>query len=201
MNNKRVLSIIALLLLLSITLTACAPVLPPVSDDNPDDAGDTLPDDGDNGEDKGDEKDPNKLYLVDNGIVNFHFVFSYSEISAEFRSHIYKNIAALENRGLTVNAMRDDLSVNPNAYEVLIGTFNGREEHFVSKYTLGNKGYTVRVSGNKIILLGGTEEALKVAFDSFMAECLGFDEGTRNITIAKIGIPRILLVRISSILS
>ena len=185
MNNKRVLPIIALILLLSITLTACAPVLPPVSDDNLDDAGDTLPDDGDNGEDKGDEKDPNKLYLVDNGIVNFHFVFSYSEISAEFRSHIYKNIAALENRGLTVNAMRDDLSVNPNAYEVLIGTFNGREEHFVSKYTLGNKGYTVRVSGNKIILLGGTEEALKVAFDSFMAECLGFDEGTRNITIAK----------------
>ena len=185
--TKRALSLIAILLLLSILLTACVPAVPSTpADDNQGNAGDTPPDDGaDDTEDVPPAKDPNKLYLVDDGIVNFQFVFSYNEISADLRSHIYKNVAALEGRGLTVNAVRDDFAVGTNMYEVLIGTFNGREEHFVSKYTLGNKGYTVRVSGDKIILLGGTEEALKVAFDSFMAECLNFDEGTRSISIAK----------------
>ena len=103
MITKRVLSIIALLLLLSITFTACAPALPSTpTDDNQDNTpGDTLPDDGtDESDDVPPAKDPDRLYLVDNGIVNFQFVFSYNEISSEFRSHIYKNVAAMEGRGL-----------------------------------------------------------------------------------------------------
>ena len=144
--TKRALSLIAILLLLSILLTACVPAVPSTpADDNQGNTGDTLPDDGtDDTEDVPPAKDPDRLYLVDNGIVNFQFVFSYNEISADLRSHIYKNVAALEGRGLTVNAVRDDFAIGTNIYEVLIGTFNGREEHFVSKYTLGNKGRPYR---------------------------------------------------------
>ena len=175
-NKRRFLSVIALWLLLALAITSCVGVSPDIP---------TEENENETNTEAGTEntKDPSKLYLVDNGVVNFSFVYSFTEFSDSFRSHIYSSISALHKKGITAEAVRDDLDAHDTEYEVLIGTFVGREEVTVSKYILGNKGYTIRVDGSKIIILGGTEESLKIAFDIFVSQYLSFDIGTRNITL------------------
>ncbi len=186
--KKHILPLIALLLLVAVALTSCGSLVP--SYRQPSDGGGaevTPPSDGGEGNDGDTEnkKDPTKLYLVDDGKINFSFVYSPSEQSSEFRSHIFSSISALHKLGITAEAVRDDLDPHDLEYEVLIGTFVGRDEATVSKYILGNKGYTIRVVGNKIVILGGTEESLTLAFDLFVSQYLRFDDGTKSITLDK----------------
>ncbi len=180
--NKRFLSVIALWILIAITITSCVGISPGIPNDENGEA--NTPNNGN--EQSGvteNTKDPNKIYLVDNGSINFSFVYSYDGFSNEFRQHIFNSISTLHRTGITAEAVRDDFDPLGTEYEVLVGTFVGREEVAVSKYILGNKGYTIRVDGNKIIILGGTEEALKVAFDLFVSKYMTFEKGTRNVTL------------------
>lgn len=176
--GKRILPLIALLLLLAITLTSCIGAIPTPPEGDGGEGGD-----GNHGGTENTD-DPTKLYLVKNGAVNFSFVYSFTEYSSDFRNHVFSSISSLQKIGIAANAVRDDFDALDTEYEVLIGTFVGREEVAVSKYVLGNKGYTIRVDGNKIILLGGTEESLRVAFDLFISQYMRFDTGTRNVTLS-----------------
>ena len=173
-------SLISIILLLSFALTACGTGSP-----TPPQADPPTPDGPTPGEGTGDPGMPDGILLVDEGKVNFDFVYSFDGLSASMRNHVFGRIADLQNIGVMANAIRDDFPASGREYEVLIGTFKGREEHEVSKYILGNKGYTIRVSGNKIVILGGTEESLKIAFDLFMNEYLRFENGKKSIVIDK----------------
>ena len=174
--NKRFLSVIALWLLIAITITSCVGVSPGIPNDE-----NNKGNEANNGtENTENTKDPDKIYLVDDGIVNFSFVYSYNGYSDSFRQHVFNTISKT---GIAANAVRDDFDPLDTEYEILIGTFVGREDVSVSKYILGNKGYTIRVNGNKVIILGGTEESLRVAFDLFFSQYLTFDTGTKNITL------------------
>ena len=178
MKKTRLLfSLIALILLLSLTLTSCA--LP--TGGKADEGGDG----GKNDEEVGNttsQKDPSKLYLVEDGFSNFHFVYS-NDLSSSTRNYLFSRIAGLESMDISANAVRDDFDYAIEACEVLVGTFRGREEYEVSKYILGNKGYTIRVKDDKVIILGGTEESLRVAFDVFISQYMVYDVGTKNITL------------------
>ena len=177
-NKKRFLSVIALWLLLARAITSCVGVSPEIPDVENGEENETNTNTGTEN-----TKDPTKIYLVENGVVNFSFVYSFTEFSDSFRTHIFSSISSLHKKGITAEAVRDDLDAHDTEYEVLIGTFVGREDATVSKYILGNKGYTIRVIGNRIVILGGTEESLKIAFDLFVSQYLSFDTGTRNVTL------------------
>ncbi len=186
--KKRILPLIALLLLIAIALTSCGALVPsyrqPSDESGGEGNGEQNNGDPNNGNGTTENtKDPSKIYLVDDGVVSFSFVYSFNGYSTEFRNHIFSSITDLHKKGIAAEAIRDDLDAQGTEYEVLIGTFVGREDVTVSKYILGNKGYTIRVNGNKVIILGGTEESLRVAFDLFVSQYLTFDVGTRNVTL------------------
>lgn len=189
-RRKRILPLIAILLLAAFLLTSCNSLLPSPSEPSGENQeGENQGGETEGGENQGGEngneaaRDPSKIYLVKDGQVNFSFVYSFSDYSSEFRNHLFASVSQLQKSGIMADAVRDDLDTQISEYEVLVGTFLGREEATVSKYILGNKGYTIRVIGNKIVILGGTEESLTVALDIFVSEYLSYDAGTKNITL------------------
>lgn len=176
-NKKLLLAIISFILLFSVLLTSCG-LTPPTGGGEGGTGDEPTPPTGDEG------KVDDRLFLVRNGEVNFQFIYSFDGYTADFRNHVFSSISDFNSKmGLSVSAVRDDFASSKDKCEVLIGTFVGREDYEVSKYLLGNAGYTIRAVDGKIIIMGGNEESLRFAFDTFMSIYLDFDPGTRDIAL------------------
>ena len=63
--------------------------------------------------------------------------------------------------------------------EILIGNVTSRgEKYFFDEHTLGKEGYVIKIVGEKIIIDGGSEEAVIEAVELFAEEILGGDDIT-----------------------
>ena len=82
------------------------------------------------------------------------------------------------------NAIVDDGTI-----EVLVGDVTNRgAEYIVEKHTLGYEGYVIKVVNNKIIIQGGSNEALADAFDIFTEDILDIGARTQELSDAYIEI-------------
>ncbi len=125
-----------------------------------------------------------KLTLVNNdGSLNFTVVLG-DKIEADVRFKFVNLKSALKKMGVELELINYD---DPEAegVEVLVGTVTTRgEEYVIDRHSLGHEGYAVELIKNKIVINGGTKDALITAVDYFIEEILLFDEDRDELSSA-----------------
>lgn len=117
------------------------------------------------------------LCLIDeDGEANFQFVIPQRiHTNVKFRLHDY--VEKLSAAGITVDVVNDTEDTVKEC-EVLIGTVSSRgEEYVIPDKTLGDKGYVVRLIKGKVVLCGGSPDAIIEAITAFIEDILKFDGG------------------------
>jgi len=129
-------------------------------------------------EDDGPSAEAGDIPLIKDGNVNFQIVAS-SQVGGDGIMAIDKIISAFNKRtGKTLTRVADRKD-NVMEVEVLVGTVKNRgDEYRVDGHTLGYNGYAVRFVGTKILLIGGSDEALLKAIEHFEEKVLKLPEGT-----------------------
>ncbi len=118
--------------------------------------------------------------FVKNGKTEFKFI-THSDIGSANVKAIEALMDRLSKFGIATERINErDSSVTE--YEVLIGGISSRgEDYLIPTYTLGLKGYSVRLIGNKIVITAGSKEALGEAILAFETEFLGITEDTKRL--------------------
>ena len=101
-----------------------------------------------------------EVLLVENGIPKFQLVKA-NVTTADTISAINKLIEKLNERLSEDVKLVDDKAETTADVEILLGNISSRgSEYIIDYHYLGYNGYTVRAVGNKIIVLGGSNDAL-----------------------------------------
>lgn len=114
------------------------------------------------------------ISLVEDGKAKYKVIRpeSASKTLISLASGLRKTLsdAAGVNIGISDDWIKSTDQIDPDAFEILIGATN-RE---ASKITADLKpdDYTICVSGNAIVITGGSDKAIAAAIDTFVAECL-----------------------------
>ena len=116
-----------------------------------------------------------ELILFKDGAPTFSFVYgtdARSSVSAPIKS------LATQLEGLCVGEIGsyadNDKNYTPKEVEIIFGTVKNRgDEYYIDRHTLGLTGYMVKQVGTKIIVQGGSDEALTTAFEHLKTEVFG----------------------------
>ena len=116
------------------------------------------------------------LYLIKDGKTDYLFVLSY-DLDMTTRNYISNNI---------IKKLRNDYGIQVSAttvatpnesysdYEIIIGDVqNHGAEYYYPHYVYGPEGYVIKIVGNKVIINGGSGEAIYTAVTKFATEVLG----------------------------
>ncbi len=118
------------------------------------------------------------VVLVDE-TVQFQFVLG-TGLNATVRKVVEQNIIkGIERKsGLIVTAVSEGSSADKEMeYEVLVGDVTNRgEEYLYDRYTLGKKGYVIKVIGTKIIINAGSDATLEDALMEFAEDILNYED-------------------------
>ena len=115
------------------------------------------------------------LPLISNGKTSFSFVLA-SGLSSSSMMAVDKLVSEMKRLGVEVKTLADK-PATITEYEVLFGEVTSRGEAYrVDPHIFGTKGYTIRIIGKKIVVLGGSKEALVEAISAFRSEFLEIDE-------------------------
>ncbi len=113
------------------------------------------------------------LLLLDDGIPTFQFVIERS-LDRDTRKLLDAFASALDSIGVELDIVIGK-SDNEIECEILIGDVPHRgSEYFFDKHTLGPQGYIIKTVGKKIIINGGSTEALDTAVNKFVTDILGY---------------------------
>ena len=146
----------------------------PENPDNPDDP-DTPP---------ADDPQPTPLELIKDGKANFKIVYE-SALGGDFRKQIDGFVNNMKKEGITIVAEADNAS-EVTSCEILIGQVKNRGELYeYDMYSLGSEGYIIKYVGEKVLVVGGSSEALKEAIDVFIEDYIGYKKGKtiENLTV------------------
>ena len=135
---------------------------------------------------KNDMPAPTVLKLIEDTVPNFQFVLA-SNIDIDTRRTLEQTIIpALKNKSgievkCTTEGRSDDVEM---AIEVLIGDVTSRGEDYIyDRYSLGNKGYVIKIVGTKIIIHGGSDAMICSALLEFAEDIL--DYNSRGVEFAE----------------
>ncbi len=124
---------------------------------------------------------PGTIPLVRSGIMNFQFVL-YSGAPISNAQAVDILIQNLEKIGVSVKERAADNAASIQDYEILIGNCTSRgEEYCFDEHFYGPKGYAIKVLGNKIVVLWGSEDTFDDAMLALQTEIIGLTEGTSNL--------------------
>ena len=94
--------------------------------------------------------------------------------------------ALRENYGLELPIKDDSLeegaSYDTDAYEILVGR-TGYAETAAAAEGISKRDYTVKVDGNKIVIVGGTGETTAAAVEYFLANCIQKEGDVCNVSL------------------
>jgi len=122
------------------------------------------------------EKTPEltELTLIEEGEALFQIVLG-EDVPVDARLVANQVKSALKKLGITVNVVDYDDPVKE--CEVIIGTVTNRgEDYNFNRYSLGLDGYAIQIVGTKVLIAGGSDETLIIAFEEFAEDILGIEE-------------------------
>ena len=116
------------------------------------------------------------IALIEGEEVLFQIVLG-SDITSSIRMNVDDMVDIFDSFGMTLKVVEDKKNTEADL-EILIGTVSSRgEDYEFDKYSLGAEGYIISaLDESKIIISGGSEEALVDAFTLFFEEYLGISE-------------------------
>ncbi len=171
MKTARKLLLILLMLALSLSIFACGG----------DDCTEHIDGNGDKkcdkcGEAVEDNEDPTKITLFDNGAPNFQFVLALGT-NQDVKDMINGFIEDMDDIfNVTVKSVADKEETIADC-EILIGEVKSRGDKYnIDKYSLGNDGYVIKMVDSKIIVVGGSSDALTTAVETLFDDILTYDE-------------------------
>ncbi len=129
-----------------------------------------------------DKSEDNK---VDGFDISEYKIVRPSTLANEYLNYIknFKKIVA-DNTGADLQVVIDtDQKADPNAKEILIGSTNRKESADLVKFLEKDTYYTIRVSGNKIVILGKTEDTTMKALKDFLDEAVYTSKGGKTINM------------------
>ena len=157
-------------------LNACKKDPDPVPTPTPDPIPDPTPD----------PDEETVLELISAGVANFKVVRT-SELKSGGVKKAQNLVKELENLGITTTLISDANAQDVTECEIIIGSgAKHRDGCNVDYHTLGKDGYVIKVVGKKVIIAGGTDDALCEAIDVFREEVLGITEDTETLAGATI---------------
>ena len=115
--------------------------------------------------------------LIDKaGLPTFKFVLA-SGIDTKAKATIQAAVSDLKDVDIEIDVVYENSeNTTETEYEVLVGGVTTRgTKYYIDGHTLGNKGYVVKIMDNKIIINGGSGDALNKAVTAFIEDILGFD--------------------------
>ena len=120
----------------------------------------------------------NDIVLIENEIPNFQFVLE-NGISSTVRKAVEQTVIKGMQRksGIVVKSFTDGFSDDVEIeYEVLVGNVTGRgAKYTMDLHDLGKEGYIIKIIGTKIVIQGGSDEALEEAVLEFAEEILDYE--------------------------
>ena len=123
------------------------------------------------------------VVLIEKGKAYFNFVVADGYTSTVNKT-VDTLISDLAKFGLAVSRVYDNKTTVTEC-EVLVGTVQTRgDEYKLDPHVYGYEGYTIRIIDGKIIILGGSEEALVDAIEAFKKDILGITKKTKVLTDA-----------------
>ena len=131
------------------------------------------------------EDETESVEFVKDGEAKFNFVVS-STASGSVNLAVDKLIKELKALGVEAEKITD--RKDGGEIEILIGDVSGRgAEYDIDEHTLGLKGYMVKLVGKKLIVVGGSDDALANAIEVLKSDFLGIKKSTEtieNVTIS-----------------
>ena len=115
----------------------------------------------------------NSFALVTDGTANFQLVYEqYASDLVQLRVNSLKS--QLNGLGLSVNAVEDYRVPSRQDCEVLIGAGVRYRDEFsdIDVHTVGADGYIIKAVGQRVMIAGGSDEALCEAVDFFVENYL-----------------------------
>ena len=123
------------------------------------------------------------LCLIKDGVTNYTFVLS-ADLDMTTRNYISDNI---------IKKLKNDYGVQISAttvgtpnekysdYEIIVGNVeNHGEEYYYPYHVYGPEGYVIKIVGNKVVINGGSGDAIYTAVTKFATEVIGI--GAESIT-------------------
>ena len=134
-------------------------------------------------EDPKEEQKEEKIALINDGEANFQIVVASSNASTSVLKKAVDNfVKALDGVDVKVKSVNETAD-NAKDCEIIIGVPTTRgDEYNYNIHDLGAEGYAIKVINGKILILGGSEEALIDAIELFIEEYLGIDKKTKELT-------------------
>ena len=119
----------------------------------------------------------NDIVLIENGEAKFQFVLE-NGIATDVRKMVEQTVIRGMQRqsGIVVNSVTDGFSNDEEmVYEVLVGNVSGRGPRYtMDRHELGNEGYLICIVDTKIVIQGGSDEALSEAIIEFADDVLDY---------------------------
>lgn len=132
----------------------------------------------------GEPEVPEGIAFIKDNSAAFTFVFA-SDIGGDLRTKVYDLVDSLRAMGVNIAepVSHTDTSMVTEC-EIIIGTgVEGRDEKYsVDPYTLGERGYVVRVIDKKIVIAGGNSKMTETAFDYFVEHVMGINSETASLS-------------------
>ncbi len=120
-----------------------------------------------------------KLMLFDNGMPTFQIVYE-AGLAKSVKDVINSFVFDMEKIEVEIDSVIDKES-NIKDIEILVGDVKSRgEEYRCNKYDLGKEGYIFKLVGTRIVINGGSAEALVEALEAFIGNILGYKDGVRD---------------------
>jgi len=119
------------------------------------------------------------LILSDGNELTFNIILA-KDISFKPRSYIADNIVSIyRNMDVSIRALTEGTSNDTETdIEILIGDVKSRGDEYSSPfYLLGENGYEIRLVGNKVVINGGSDNALCTALEIFRDNVLRLADG------------------------
>lgn len=135
-------------------------------------------------EDEKPEEKPSddELTLIADGKANFQLVIAKSALTVDVKKAVDDIVKKLGKLDIDVKAVTESAD-NKQAVEVIIGVPSERGEGFeYDIHTLGAEGYAIKITNDNVQVLGGSEEALIGAIETFTEEFLGITSKTKELT-------------------
>ena len=135
----------------------------------------TPPDTGDTPPADGTDENEGKLALVKDGVVNFTFVYTRSDSKVRKIADRIEDL--FEAQGLEFSWAHSNDSKAVTDCEILVGSdIKYRDDYVFDEHEVGIEGYTVFVKDNKVIVNGGSAQAIYTALTLFLEQQLGITE-------------------------
>lgn len=121
--------------------------------------------------------------FIKDGTPDFQFVVSANGISGDIRFQITQladSINSLTSGGVEIV---NDIAGNKIENEVFIGTVTSRgEEYALDGHDWGHTGWAIKVIGSKIVVVGGSDDAIGDAISALKRNVFGIKASTKTLT-------------------